>query len=227
MATSHRDARTIDAIVDWFEGAAEGTAEPGGVLRSIWTLDQHQASGEQLERRGYERSRAPDGLMHTMRRVGPAAIDPAGVPDGYVVRAVDPANPSDLERRVEVHRAAFAPSRFTIERYATVRASASYRPDLDVVVEAPDGSFAAYCQCWLDERNGVGEFEPVGTHPDHRRRGLATAACVGALRALHARGAARAIVYHWQADERAGSLYRSLGFEPFARSVRFDRRSNA
>ena len=46
-----------------------------------------------------------------------------------------------------------------------------YRSDLDCVVEAPDGTFAAYVLCWYDEDNGVGEFEPVGTHPDYRRRG--------------------------------------------------------
>src|SRR5262244_3366986 len=50
--------------------------------------------------------------------------------------------------------------------------------DLDRVVEAPSGSFAAFCLIWLDPAHGVGELEPVGCHPGYRRQGLARAACL-------------------------------------------------
>ncbi len=71
---------------------------------------------------------------------------------------------------------------------------------------------------WLDADNRVGELEPVGTHPDHRRRGLASAVCLLALRRLREEGAARAIVYSW-ADSPAQALYRSIGFREHARSL--------
>src|SRR6266540_566829 len=92
-------------------------------------------------------------------------------------------------------------------------------PDLDRVVEAPDGSFAAYVLCWLDEENGIAELEPVGTHPDHRRRGLARAASIAALRRAHELGARFGIVYA-RADEAypvPKSLYESIGFRAQAR----------
>jgi ribosomal protein S18 acetylase RimI-like enzyme len=42
-------------------------------------------------------------------------------------------------------------------------------------VEAPGGTTAASTIMWLDEANKTAEFEPVGTHPDYRRQGLARA----------------------------------------------------
>ena len=51
----------------------------------------------------------------------------------------------------------------TTEGYAAAAAAWPYRPELDWVVEAPDGSFAASCLVWLDEENGVALLEPVGT----------------------------------------------------------------
>ncbi len=147
------------------------------------------------------------------------APQPSVVPAGYELRNV--RLPDDLSRRVEVHRAAFGrpgrPSRLTDDGYARVAATWPYREELDWVVETPDGSFAASCLTWLDERNATGLLEPVGAHPDHRRRGLASAACLGALRALHGAGARTAIVCA-QTDE-ARALYRSLGFVERARYV--------
>jgi len=144
------------------------------------------------------------------------------VADGYRVRHV--RMPADLARRVAVHRAAFGlqrPSRVTEESYAAVTAAWPYREELDWVVEAPDGTFAASCLVWHDEENGVGLLEPVGTHPDHWRRGLASAACTAALHALRDAGAATAVVLAVSGDARA--LYRSLGFAERARYARFRR----
>ncbi len=59
---------------------------------------------------------------------------------------------------------------FDDDVYACVRAAWPYRQDLDCVVEAPDGTIAAYALAWLDEANGVGELEPVGTHAAHQQR---------------------------------------------------------
>ncbi len=144
------------------------------------------------------------------------------VAEGYRARHV--RLPDDLARRVAVHRAAFGvdrPSRVTEESYAAVAEAWPYRDDLDWVVEAPDRSFAAFCLVWLDEENGVGLLEPVGTHPDHWRRGLATAACASALHALRDAGASSAIVL--AVSDEARALYTSLGFVERARYAWFRR----
>jgi ribosomal protein S18 acetylase RimI-like enzyme len=97
-----------------------------------------------------------------------------------------------------------------------------YRADLDHVVVAPNGSFAAFCLCWLDEQNAVGELEPVGTHPDHRRRGLATAVCSYALARLRDAGARTALVYS-KHGYGATALYSGLGFRSVSRHLQYRR----
>jgi ribosomal protein S18 acetylase RimI-like enzyme len=95
-----------------------------------------------------------------------------------------------------------------------------YRPELDQVAVAPDGSFAAFCLCWLDEENRVGNLEPVGTHPDHRRLGLARAVCLAGLRSLRAADADTALV-HSVGGSAATRLYESVGFTARSRHLPF------
>jgi ribosomal protein S18 acetylase RimI-like enzyme len=151
------------------------------------------------------------------------AIETPQVADGYRLRAVEPG---DWPSRVEAHRSAFHPSRFREDVYAVVRSTAAYRPDLDCVVEAPDGSIAAYTLAWFDEVNRVGELEPVGTHARHRRLGLARSVGLFALERLRELGAETAIVAcrgdaAYQAPAR---LYESLGFKKMWRQIAYRRR---
>jgi GNAT superfamily N-acetyltransferase len=106
-----------------------------------------------------------------------------------------------------------------------VRSTPAYRADLDCVVEAPDGSIAAYTLAWLDEVNAVGQFEPVGTHADHRRLGLARAVGLYALRRLRDLGATSALVA-CRGDAAYPipcKLYESIGFREVSRQLAFHR----
>jgi ribosomal protein S18 acetylase RimI-like enzyme len=143
------------------------------------------------------------------------------LPEGYRVRSV--AGPNEIPARVEVHRAAFAPSRMTAEKYAILVGLEPYAYDLDAVVEAPDGSFAAFTMCWLDRTAQLGYFEPVGTHPDHQRRGLGKAVNTHGLRMLQAAGARDAMVYSDPANAASNALYQSVGFREIARHRAFAR----
>jgi ribosomal protein S18 acetylase RimI-like enzyme len=133
------------------------------------------------------------------------------------------AEEPSLARRVAVHRAAFHPSRVTEESYANVVRTWPYRPELDCFVEAPDGTLAAYALAWYDDTNRVGELEPVGTHPDHRRRGLGRAVNLFALRHLRSAGATIATVACRGDDSYPvpRRLYRSVGFRELTRTVPF------
>lgn len=113
------------------------------------------------------------------------------------------------------------PSRFTESSFAHVRAEWPYRESLDCVIEAPDGRFVAYCLCWADDENRIGEFEPVGVRGAFRRRGLGRAVCSIALRRLHEEGGRQAIVYC--ADKGACALYESLGFRTHASLIEYAR----
>jgi GNAT superfamily N-acetyltransferase len=182
-----------DAVLSWFEGAAEGD----GPLET-YALEDDSETLAALERRGYRRSASVAYPYHVR---GLEELDEPRPAAGYRLRHV--LGEDDLRERVEVHRAVWHPSRVTEESYRTVMATWPYRPELDCVAEASNGSFGAYTLVWYDDENRVGELEPVGTHPDHRRRGLASAVILDALRRLREAGAETAVVYAGGRDEDA------------------------
>lgn len=199
-------------VLDWF---ATVTTAPS---TTVTVLDAEAHLIAALERRGYARRDDPWFHSHMDRPL--TDLPRPEVPEGYRVRAV--RGDEDLAERVAVHRAAWHPSRVTEGSYRDVMGAWPYRADLDWVVEAPDGRFAAYCLVWLDEHNAVGELEPVGVEPRSRRRGLGRAVCLAALRALREAGGQRAVVYpvRGHPDHPAPiPLYRGLGFRPYARTV--------
>lgn len=129
------------------------------------------------------------------------------MPEGFRYRTVEP---EDLAERVAIHRDVWEPSRVTESSYRNVMAEWPYRGSLDCVVEAPDGRFASYVLVWPDDENGVGLFEPVGTRPEFRRRGLGAAVCTFGLQRLHEEGMRRAVV--GCDTDPACALYESIGF---------------
>ena len=209
----HRGGPLHEELLDWFEAGGRGRrAAPVLALQDAERLAF-------LRLRGYEIDAESDDTIYHLTEL--ASLAEPAVPAGFRLRTVEPA---DLEQRVEIHRAVWAPSRVTAESFANVQAAWPYRRDLDCVVEAPDGSFAAYCLAWLDDANRVGEFEPVGTHPDYQRRGLATAVCRFALLRLREEGATRAIVYSVEGFGGGTALYESVGMREHARSVELVKR---
>ncbi|MFN8486187.1 MAG: GNAT family N-acetyltransferase [Caldilineaceae bacterium] len=76
---------------------------------------------------------------------------------------------------------------------------------------APDGSFAASVGIAYDEANGHAVFEPVCTHPQHQRQGLARALMLEGLHRLKAVGAIDVSVDTGDMIP-ANRLYNSIGF---------------
>jgi ribosomal protein S18 acetylase RimI-like enzyme len=206
-------AGLLGEVLEWFESATQPNEQD--VIRA-WTLEAHEQTVAALEAAGYE---LDDGSWYE-HMLAPLDAEPPSpdVPCGFELRTV--RGDDDVDRRVDVHRAAFAPSRVVPESYRRVMRAWPYRPELDHVTVAPDGTFAAFCLCWLDEDNGVGELEPVGTHPDYRRVGLARAVCLAGLRSLRAAGAETALVYS-VGGSAATRLYESVGFTSRSRHLPF------
>lgn len=170
----------------------------------------------ELERRGFEAQRSGGVLT---RSVSPRAMAEPAVPPVYRLGAV--LTSGEIAGRVAASRAAFASSDLTIAHYRHVRGTWPYRPELDRIAVTDDGEVVAFCTAWLDEDNTAGLLEPVGTHPDHRRRGLGSAVCLDALGALAAAGA-RTVEVGYNTDA-AYAMYRSIGFEPSRQNVSFRR----
>jgi ribosomal protein S18 acetylase RimI-like enzyme len=209
----HRGGSVEQEVLEWFESEAGGTD-----ALTTFTLEGDADRLALLAERGYGVSEPLSWYAYHVQELDRELPDPV-VPDGFTLRTVRTA--TDFHKRVALHRAVWAPSRLTEEGYRKVTSAWPYRADLDCVVEAPDGSFAAYVLCWFDEENGVGEFEPVGTHPDYRRRGLGAGVCRYALRRLQEEGARSVIVYGGGRDEdqRSRALYESIGFRRHTRAI--------
>jgi ribosomal protein S18 acetylase RimI-like enzyme len=118
---------------------------------------------------------------------------------------------------VACHRAGFGSEVMTAETRRATLGAPAYRPELDLVAEAPDGRLAAFAVFWLNPSNRgqsgerEGQVEPAGTHPDFRRRGLATTLLSEGFRRLKAAGAAVAIVETDTFRGPARHLYESVG----------------
>lgn len=178
----------------------------------LWALalDSDRWQIALLEAKGFARDDSHAGYVHFRRPFDAAPLPEAPLPAGFSVRAV--GGEDEWQRRVDLHRVVYHPSRVTLSAYRRLRAAPVYRPDLDLVAIAPDGEFVSYCILWYDERNHVGEYEPVGGHPDWRQRGITRAVLVEGLRRLRALGAERAIVLTSSDNTPAIRLYESIGF---------------
>lgn len=148
-------------------------------------------------------------------------LPPTDLPAGYRIRSVEGAH--EFAARVEAHRRAFPTSRLTSTKYERMLDGPHYRLEDDLVVVAPDGAFAAYAMAWWDPAGLVGEFEPVGTHPDHQRRGLARALLAEGTRRLFERGARVVQVYSDTTSAPAEALYPTIGFRRRAFHQRYER----
>ncbi len=210
------DARAalVDATLAWAAEAVASIAASDGTVPpttlETWAMDADTVLGDLLAARGWVAAAEPH-YTHWYRRLDTPLDDVPALPDGYRLRHV--RLPEDAPARVEVHRAAFAPSRMTVEKYAALAAMPRYAEEGDLVVEAPDGSLAAFAMVWWSPDAGVGEFEPVGTHPDHQRRGLGRAVNLAGLHRLRDLGAVDALVFSRTTNAASESLYRAVGFE--------------
>lgn len=206
------DAETAirDQILDWHAGMATAAVEEPRPALETWA-----GVGWPEEMHLIDRGWTPtDTVLTQYHQPLDVDIELPRIPDGYTVRSV--RGPDEIPARVEVHRAAFAPSKLTVEKYAILVEQEHYAWDRDVVVEAPDGSLAALVMAWADPVGSIGELEPVGVHPDHQRRGLGRLVTTEALRRLQAAGLRDAIVFSLRSNAASEALYRSVGFREIA-----------
>ncbi len=145
--------------------------------------------------------------------------EPASVAAGFTVETLDDA----VDRAAvysgvsECFGKAFGREADGVPALLSLESNPMFRPELSVFARSPDGIVAAYCRGTADPANGVCGIDPVCTHPDYQRLGLAKAVvqrCFANQRKLGGR-----FSYIGSAPEPAPGtfLYRSLG--PKSRTV--------
>ncbi len=178
-----------------------------GLCLTTTAFDSDAPRGAFLRACGFQPTRH---FMPDYRRDLNASIPPSRLVRGMRLRQV---TDDDLEERVACHRASWLRSTWSMETYLRVRASPVYDPELDIVLEAPDGTFASYCICWADRESGIGSYEPVGTRPDWRGRGVGREIIYEGFRRLKAKGMLAARVGTAGFNAPAQALYESCGFQ--------------
>lgn len=204
-------SNTIEAHLRLLRLAEEGRSMRGGnaVEVSVWDDDRELLAS--LRSLGYERS-GTDGHEaghELVREVGDVSRPPT-LPEGFSMRWLEPHLD---DAYVELHRAAWstvAPSTYDDRAHAAVVTMPQFDRRLVPVIAAPDGILAAYCIAWFDPLTRTSEIEPLGTHPEYRRRGLARAVTQEAVRRSTQRGAESVMV--WGVGEHRIALYESAGF---------------
>ena len=208
----HPDYRRIEEeMIAWAENHL---AKPiaGGRQRQlrIFAFEYDTARRRLLEQRGYEKT-SSGGVMRRLRFDSSPLPDPA-MADGYSLRTTRPGDDGDCRRIAEILNAGFNRDFHTAGEFRAFSTHApSFRHDLDLVAVAPDGSFAAYVGVPYDDVNRCGIFEPVCTHPEHRRKGLARSLMFEGLHRLKSLGGADVCVGTGDM-EAANRLYGSIGF---------------
>ncbi len=167
------------------------------------------ARAELLTALGWE----PDNeLPYVLNRTEIHAIELPTLPEGYSFRSA--TGIKDAAALAGVHKASFGVD-WTPELYRQVIESPGYAPERELVIQAPDGTFAAFTVIWYDHLNRTGLFEPVGTHKDHRRRGFGRAIIMYGMQQMAAAGMEFATVAHFGHNVAARGLYQACGFKPW------------
>ncbi len=207
----HPDHRSLEReIFEWIEDHRIGNKEnpnkkeilylfsiKGDALRESLLTD---LGFENCGVHAYHRSRPLDLPIPTFK-----------IPKGFTIRNI--RGKEDYKELTESIKVVFGHDLCTEEVYEHIIAKASfYVQDLDIVAVAPDGTFAAFCTIRFDPICKIASLEPLGVHPDYRRRGLARAVIFEALERTRKYRPVAFIISSAANTPDANQFYDSIGY---------------
>ena len=136
-----------------------------------------------LEQLGYE-DLGDDGYTREYDLSKPYPV--IALPSGFCIETLSENH--NYSGHIAVESKTFNSEAINQEWFDGKSSAPSYSFDWDFSVVSPEGEHLAFCLAWIDPRNQIAEIDPVGTHPDHRRRGFAKAVVSECFRRLRARG---------------------------------------
>ena len=130
------------------------------------------------------------------------------LPKDFRIKSV--LDEDDVEKRRKAYAIAFGshygPSAWSpASAFKIMQEAPDYRKDLDLFVVGSNGEYASFCTVWIDVKNKYGNFEPVGTHVEYRRMGLARAVMLEGFRRMIQYGATRSFM------ESKNEFYQKIG----------------
>lgn len=214
------ETETEELLEEMFAFAEAACPKPrSGGLGYGLRIPQGDALAARMAReRGYLRGDWSEPLSaRPLRGCGTTSGEAGSLPAGDY-RLVE-GSAVDPERKALAHAKAFGyygtsgavPLEAVTEGFSALRDTPSYREDLDLALEDSRGNILCFAGFWLDRPSALGILEPLGTVPEHRRRGLARFLIDEGGRRLAALGAQTLYVGSDQA------FYLATGFSVIAR----------
>ena len=223
IAVANREAKTIyfihirplhtallDEVIQWIESHASSKKQNSAdeLKIHIINLEGDPEREAALRRQGFEKGPV-NGILRVRDLMAP--IPDAPLPEGYAIRAVH--GREDLEKIAANVRIIFGHKDFTADTLEGIARGSFYIQELDLVAEAPDGTIASFCTFRIDPMSRATELEPMGTHPDYRRRGLGKALIFEGMRLLKKYDPLNLYIDGAADNLAANRLYESTGFE--------------
>lgn len=204
-----------ESILEWGMKQVKGSAWPSGEQPRLMVLcrDDDALSRELYERAGFSLEELELRMVRNLAEPIPA---PA-IPEGFTVRALDPAR--EIEEWIQLDRGTIGQSEPALERWRRARLDLDYDPSRDLVAVDQAGKLAALCYCSIPSfetaRCAVkeGRTEPIAVAAPYRRRGLGRAMVLSGLHLLKERGMDQALLTTEAGNLPAHRLYESLGYK--------------
>ena len=213
-------------MLDWamqkLTSAGESPASPAELVIACRAEDLQRIAF--LERQGFVAQ--PVRTLRFMRSLEEPLPEPR-LPEGFLIRPI--RGEEEVGAWVALHRAAHATENMTVEFRLAMMRTPDYDRELDLVAVAPHGRLAAYVMCHFSpeenrlRRQKVGYTDPVATHPDFQRQGLARALLLAGFARLKQRGMHFAEVATWGENTGMIKTAEALGYRVCSTTIFFSR----
>jgi ribosomal protein S18 acetylase RimI-like enzyme len=193
------------ALLDWAitRTTAEAARRGENMTLAVFPLEQDR---DRLESQGF--SRRTEDFNVYMKLALPHSAASVRLPPGFQLL---PLAEEDLER----YQAAYDFTAVSLQHQRELLRHPDYQ---HFVVQAPEGSLAAYLECsfWREEwavcAQRVGWIDYVQTLPGFHRQGLAEALMLKGIDHLRAQGATSIMLITRSDNDSAQALFRKVGF---------------
>ncbi len=209
LQSQRGDVELQREMLSWALAGQSQSADNGAQWLEVWIEETDLPLADVARSLGFVPTSHHQIRRHQVLEPMPATL-PA-LPEGYSVRGIE--SEADYSRMAALLNAAFGRdfhSESEYRNFATL--SPSYRGELEIVVVAPDGSFAAHAGFTAHPTESFVVVEPVCTHPDHQNLGLARVAMTEGLNRCRAIGIRDAFIEAWYSNPVSNHVYQQMGF---------------
>ncbi len=158
-----------------------------------------------LLERGYERKESAGFIRKYDLRL---PVEQVHLKEGF--RLMTMAEYGSPEGYVEAVRGAFGRPVLNMDWYRSKVSAPGHSDDWNIVSVSSDGRCASFCDARIDWKRGYAEVDPIGTHPDFQRHGLARACILECFHRLRKSGVRYAFIGSAEEPAPSNRLYDAL-----------------